>query len=144
MSLIAAFRGSRSPCSVRNTALCSPPPRYWRRWNSSLTIWPSHCFQASVILLPRLLPRLSAPISQRYCTLAPAQGLTLEFCRCFLEGLRNTRNSESEGNTEAQVYKRNDREHEGGAGQLKAGPYIQSGYRPTRTNAPHRRGRSSP
>src|SRR5712692_3379019 len=126
MSLIAAFRGSRSPCSVRNTALCSPPPRYWRRWNSPLTIWPSHCFQASVILLPRLLPRLSAPMSQRYCTRAPSRGLTLEFCRCFPEGLRNTRNIESERYTEAQVYKRNDREHEGGAGRGEAGHYIGS------------------
>src|SRR5712692_9354073 len=123
MSLIAAFRGSRSPCPVSNTALCSPPPRYCCRWNSSLTIWPSHCSQASVILLPRL----SAPISQRYCTRAPPQGLTLEFCRCFPEGLRNTRNIESERYTEAQVYKRNDREHEGGAGRGEAGPCIESG-----------------
>src|SRR5713226_8876043 len=129
MSLIAAFRGSRSPCSVRNTALCSPPPRYWRRWNSPLTIWPSHCFQASVILLPRLLPRLSAPISQRYCTRSPAQGLTLELSRCVPDGLRNTRNSQTERYTEAQVYKRNDLEHEGGAGRRKADPYIESAYR---------------
>src|SRR5438477_5922738 len=52
MSLIAALCVSLSPCSVRNTAQFSPPPKYWRRWNSPLTTWPSHCFQASVILFP--------------------------------------------------------------------------------------------
>src|SRR5271157_760421 len=53
-SLIAALPGVPSPVSVRNTALCGEPPRYWRRWNLPSTTRPSHCFLSKVLFSWRI------------------------------------------------------------------------------------------
>src|SRR5580698_7849052 len=57
-NLMAAFCGPPSLYSVKKTALCSEPPRYCRKGKIPSTIWPSHCFEASVILHPRLTAEL--------------------------------------------------------------------------------------